>query len=201
MHFDYLDEVLKRDMHGRAGQIGWYVLKIKDPARSAEISKAIDSHFKNSLAETITETEKEFQMSFIQMSGAIIMGLRIISYLILGVILLVLVNTMAMAARERVSEHAFLRTLGFRKYHLAGLILGESLLIAFLGGLAGMLFLSAVEGLVAAAIKMFFPSFKADLITYAGCMASALLVGIAASIFPMTRALRIKIVDGLRVED
>jgi putative ABC transport system permease protein len=201
MRFDYLDEVIRRDMPGRAGQIGWYVLKMDNPARAAEISKAVDAHFKNSLAETLTETEKEFQMSFIQMAGAIIIGLRVISYLIIGVILLVLANTMAMTARERVSEHAFLRTLGFRKYHLFGLILGESLIIAFIGGLIGILLLSIVENVVAVAIKQFFPSFSADLITYFTCMATAFIVGIGASIFPIQRAMRIKIVDGLRVVD
>jgi len=199
LHFDYVDEVVKRDMPGRAGQIGWYALKIDNPARSAEIGAAIDARFKNSLAETKTETEKEFQMSFIQMTGAIIIGLRIISYLIIGVILLVLANTMAMTARERVSEHAFLRTLGFRKYHLAGLILGESLLMACIGGVIGMALLKIVSGVVAVAIGQFFPIFKADFITYFACMATAVIVGFGASIFPIQRALHIRIVDGLRV--
>ncbi len=199
MHFDYVDEVIKRDMPGRAGQVGWYALQIDDPGRSAEIGGAIDGRFKNSLAETRTETEKEFQMNFIQMTGAIIVGLRIVSYLIIGVILLVLANTMAMTARERVSEHAFLRTLGFRKYHLVGLILGESLLMACIGGIIGMVLLKIVSGVVAIAIAQFFPIFKADFITYFACMVTAVIVGFGASVFPIQRALHIRIVDGLRV--
>jgi len=199
MHFDYVDEVMKRDMPGRVGQIGWYALQIDDPGHAARIASTIDALFKNSLAETRTETEKEFQMNFIQMTGAIIVGLRIISYLIIGVILLVLANTMAMTARERVSENAFLRTLGFRKYHLIGLILGESLLMACIGGLIGIALLKIVSGVVAVAIAQFFPIFKADLITYIACMLTAIIVGFGAAVFPIQRAIRIKIVDGLRV--
>jgi putative ABC transport system permease protein len=199
--FDYIDEVMKEQSPGRVGRIGWYAIKIDDPTQAAEISSTIDSRFKNSWAETKTETEKEFQMSFIQMSGAIILGLRIISYLIIGVILLVLANTMAMTARERVSEYSFLRTLGFRQYHLVGLILGESLVIAAIGGLLGMILLFFISKLVGAALSIYFPGFTADLLTYSMCIGFAVLVGIISAIFPIQRALRIRIVDGLRVVD
>ena len=199
--YDYIDEAMKRDSPGRAGQVGWYVLQIDNPDRSAEIGAQIDKRFDNSWAETRTETEKEFQLSFIQLSGAIILGLRIISYLIIGVILMVLVNTMAMTARERVSENAFMRTLGFRGHHLVGLILGESLFIAFIGGLLGMGFLYGASNLARLALSQFFPGFHADTMTYALALIVAMLVGIVAAVFPIQRALRIRIVDGLRVVD
>jgi putative ABC transport system permease protein len=199
--YDYLDERMKEESPGRAGQIGWYILKIDDPNRSAEIGSKIDARFDNSWAETKTETEKDFALSFIQMSSAIIVGLRIVSYLIIGVIFLVLANTMAMTARERISENAFMRTLGFRGYHLVGLILGESLLIALMGGLCGMLLLYVVSSGVGVALSQFFPGFEADAMTYMLTTATAILIGVAASVFPINRALRIKIVDGLRVVD
>jgi len=199
--FDYLDERMKVESPDRAGQTGWYALKISDPNRSAQISRAVDSRFDNSWAETRTETEKEFQMSFIQMSSAIILGLRIMSYLIIGVILLVLANTMAMTARERVSENAFMRTLGFEGYHLTGLILGESLFIAFLGGLVGIGLLTLVAGVASEALSQFFPGFQPDRMTYLYSFGAAVIVGVLAAVFPVSRALRIKIVDGLRVVD
>jgi len=201
MRFDYLDERMQQEMPGRVGQVGWYGLKIADPSRAAQISAVVDSRFANSWAETKTETEKEFQLSFIQMTGAIITGMRIISFLIIGVILLVLANTMAMTARERVSEHAFLRTLGFRSYHLVGLILGESLMIAFLGGLVGMGLLGAVVGVVKVAISAYIPGFEATPFNYMLCMITAVAVGLLSAVFPIQRALRIRIVDGLRVVD
>ena len=201
LRFDYVDETIKQQTPGRAGQIGWYALKIDDPNHAAQIGAIVDARFKNSLAETLTETEKEFQLSFIQMSGAIILGLRIISYLIIGVILMVLVNTMAMTARERISEHAFLRTLGFRGFHLVGLILGESLVIALLGGVLGLLLLAAAANMAHAALVEFFPGFSTDTLTYLICLGVAILVGFTSAVFPIQRALRIRIVDGLRVAD
>jgi putative ABC transport system permease protein len=201
MRFDYLDERMQQEMPGRVGQVGWYGLKITDPGRAAQISAIVDSRFANSWAETKSETEKEFQLSFIQMTGAIITGMRIISFLIIGVILLVLANTMAMTARERVSEHAFLRTLGFRSYHLVGLILGESLMIACLGGLVGMGLLGAVVGVVKVAISDYIPGFEATPFNYMLCIITALVVGVLSALFPIQRALRIRIVDGLRVVD
>ncbi len=199
--FDYLDEAMQVQSPGRAGQTGWYALKISDPSQAAAISKAVDSRFDNSWAETRTETEKEFQMSFIQMSSTIILGLRIVSYLIIGIILLVLANTMAMTARERVSENAFMRTIGFQGYHLIGLIMGESLFIACVGGLAGMGLLVLVAGGVGMALSQFFPGFQPDGLTFMYSFGAAVIVGLLAAVFPISRALRVKIVDGLRVVD
>jgi putative ABC transport system permease protein len=200
-NYQYIDERMKQQSPGRAGQIGWYVLKIDDPSRAAEISAKVDSRYDNSWAETKTETEKEFAMTFIAMSSAIIAGLRVISYLIVGVIFLVLANTMAMTARERVSENAFMRTLGFRGYHLTGLILGESVFIAIMGGVAGMGLLYLVANAVGVVISSFFPGFAVFPATYVMAMIIALAIGAAASIFPIFRALRVNIVDGLRVVD
>ncbi len=201
MRFDYLDETVKQESPGREGEVGWYSEKIFDPNRSAEIGAAIDTRFRNSLAETLSETEKQFQLSFIQMSSAIIAGLRIISYLIVIVIAMVLINTMAMTARERISENAFLKTMGFRPFHLIGLILGESLLIAFLGGLIGMALLNVVSNIARVALSQYFPMFSSSALTYLLCLLAALVVGFIAAVFPINRALRMSIVDGLRVVD
>jgi len=200
-HYEYLDEWIQKEWPGYGSMVGWYAIKIDDPNRATEISAAIDKRFDNSAAETKTETEKEFQMSFIQMASAIIIGLKIISYLIIGVMLLVMVNTMVMTARERISENAFMRTLGFRGYHLVGLILGESLFIGVLGGILGMILLTLVSKVVAVALSVYFPGFQADFLTYMMCIIGAFIVSLVASIFPIQRALRIKIVDGLRVVD
>jgi putative ABC transport system permease protein len=200
-HYEYLDEWIKREWPGYGSFVGWYALRIDDPNRSAAISNIIDARFDNSQAETRTETEKEFQLSFIQMSSAIIIGLKIVSYLIIGVMLLVLINTMAMTARERISENAFMRTLGFRGYHLVGLILGESLFIASLGGIVGMALVAVVSSIVAVALSIYFPGFQPDTFTYLSCIIGTVIVGIIASFFPIQRAWRIRIVDGLRVVD
>ena len=197
--WDYIDETMRQTMPGRAGQVGWYALRIDDPNRAPEISEKIDTRFDNSLAETLTETEKAFQLSFIQMAGAIIAGLQVVSGLIIGVILLVLANTMAMSARERTPEYAYLKTVGFRPFHLIGLITGESLFIAGLGGVLGLILLFLISKPIAIAVSNYFPVFNLQPITIALSVLAAIIVGFAAAVLPTIRAVRLRIVEGLRV--
>lgn len=199
LRWDMLDENLRATVPGRAGNVGWYIMKISNPDDGVRISKTVDGLFKNSLAETLTETEEAFQLSFIAMSSAIITGLQLVSYLIIGIILLVLGNTMAMTARERISEYAVFKTLGFRPLHLIFLIAGESLFIAAVGGVLGMLLIYPMAGGFGEAMKYFFPVFEVKPITVVLAGIFALVVGVLASVFPILRATRVSIVDGLRV--
>jgi putative ABC transport system permease protein len=197
-HWDYLDETMKQTVTEMSGAVGWYVVKIADPSSSAEISANIDELFKNSPAETLTETEKSFNLNFLAMMNAIITGLRIMSYLIIGIILMVLVNTMAMSARERTSEYAVLKTLGFRAFHIVGLILGESLAIAAFGGALGFLLSFPTLTGLSKMLQSFFSGFVISPLTYILAVIFVALVGLLASVFPIYRALNKTIIEGLR---
>jgi len=200
--FDYLDESLRETAPVRAGQTGWLVIKIADPNRAAELSRTIDDMFKNSLAETKTQTEEAFTLGFIQMSGTIIFGLRIVSILVIAIILLVLANTMAMTARERINEYALLKTLGFRTGHLIGLIFGESIALAAAGGVLGvMLTMFAVVPLLSVALSVFLPTVSVTALTIVLGLCAAGAVGLVAAVFPASKAVRTSIVDGLRIID
>ncbi len=198
----YLDEQLRQTEPWRAGYVGWYVVKIADPEQAGSISQAIDGRFKNSLAETHTETEQAFVAGFISMSDTILAALRIISIVIIGVILAVLSNTMAMTARERLSEYAVLKTLGFGARHLILLIAGESVLIALLGGAAGITLINpavnAFGKVMAGMMGAFFPIIGVSAVTVMVCMAMATGVGLAAAVFPAWRAVGLSIAAGLR---
>ncbi|MCW9098061.1 MAG: ABC transporter permease [Ignavibacteriaceae bacterium] len=198
-HWDYLNERMKEISSGRDNEVGWYIVKIKDPSKTGSISDQIDALFKNSRAETKTESERAFQQGFVQASSAIITSMNVISFVIIGIIMLVLGNTMIMSARERTREYAVFKTIGFSAGHMVGLILGESLFISAIGGGLG-LFLSfpIVEGFGSFIPKGFFPIFQLEPITVIFAVSSALLIGVAASIFPILKALRTSIVDGLR---
>jgi putative ABC transport system permease protein len=198
-HWDYVDETMKKEMPGRAGNVGWYVVMINNPANASIVSAQIDALFKNSSAETKTETESAFQQGFIQSSGAIITSMNFISFIIIGIIMLVLGNTMIMSARERTREYAVFKTLGFSGKHLAGIIMGESLLISILGGVIG-LFLTypIVSGISDFIPRGMFPIFEIEPVTLVLAASAALIIGFAASIFPIQRALKTKIVDGFR---
>jgi putative ABC transport system permease protein len=196
--WDYIEQRMEKEWPARAGEVGWWVVKIDDPARSAAISKAIDAEFDNSADETKTQTEAAFQQSFVAMSGTIIISLQVISILVVGIILLVAANTMAMTARERLSEYAVMKTLGFSGGHLFGLIGGESMLIAFLGGVVGIAAIFPVAHGISIALRAFFPVFPIEAKTLIIAAFSALGCGIVAAVFPVTRAVRMRIVDGLR---
>jgi putative ABC transport system permease protein len=198
-HYAYLNERLKQEAPGRDNQVFWYVVKIAVPDQSAAVSQQIDALFRNSTAETKTETEKAFTQGFVAASGAIITAMNYMSYAIIGIIMLVLANTMVMSARERTREYAVLKTLGFSGAHLTGLILGESLLISFLGGGLGIgLLYPLVAGFEQAIPKGFFPFFFIEPVTIALTGGAALLIGLLAAVFPIQRALHTKIVDGFR---
>ena len=201
MRWDYIDETMKQQMPGRAGEIGWYGLQLVDPNRAAEVSAAVDARFKNSSAETLTETEKAFQMSFVAMSGAILVLLTVMSWLIIGVILMVLINTMAMTARERTSEYAFMKSMGFQGYHLWGMISGEAIIISLSGGILGLGLLAMMVNVMRAGLSAWFPVFKIQPLTWILVVALAVAIGLISSAFPVLRAMRTRIVDGLRVVD
>lgn len=199
--WDYLDERLRQESPGRAGYVGSFITRIADPAQAAVISEKVDAMFKNSQFETKTETEEAFNLSFVAMASSIVLGLKAISIMVVGVIMLVLGNTMAMTARERVSEYAVMKTLGFRPVHIVGLIFGESLFLAVVGGAFGLAIAYPIALLVKAALSSFFPVFGVQLLTLAYAAFAALVVGLLAAIFPTVKAVRTPIVDGLRIID
>jgi len=197
--WNYLDERIKQEMPARAGQVGWYIIKIKDGKQAAAISEQVDALFFNSPHATKTETERQFTQNFISGLSSLLTAMNFISFVIIGVIMLVLGNTMIMSARERTREYAVLKTLGFSGMHLFGLIFGESMLIAVLGaglGVAGTY--PIVAGIAAILPKGFFPFFFITPATLILAASAAMVVGVAASIFPIQRALRMQTVDGLR---
>lgn len=197
--WDYVNERMQQEWPERANDVGWYIVKINDPNQAAEISTQIDALFLNSRAETKTETERAFAQGFLSSTSAIIDAMNLISFVIIGIIMLVLGNTMIMAARERTREYAVLKTLGFSAKHIVGLILGESLLISAIGSAIGLFFIyPLIEGIGQVIPKGFFPVFHVESITIVLAVSAAMMIGLIASIFPIQRALKTKIVDGFR---
>jgi putative ABC transport system permease protein len=197
-HYDYLNEQLKKTAPRRADQVGIFVVQIADGSRAAEVSQAIDNEFRNSLAETLTETEKAFQLGFVAQSEAIVVAIRIVSYVVILIILAVVANTMAMTARERIAEYATLKALGFSPGYVARLIFLESLALTLIGGTLGILLTFPVASAFKQALGSMFPVFNVAPATAALQVGCALAVGVLAALAPGYRASRVKIVDGLR---
>jgi putative ABC transport system permease protein len=197
-HWTFLNETLKQTSPRRANQVGIYLVGIANGDAAAETSRRIDATFRNSLAETLTETEKAFQLGFISMTEAIVAAIRIVSFVIIVIIMAVMANTMAMSARERLREYATLKALGFSPRFVRTLVFGESLLIAALGGALGILATLPVVSAFGTVMVKLFPVFHLSTRTLAMQVAAALVVGAIAAIVPGIRAGRVRIAEGLR---
>jgi putative ABC transport system permease protein len=196
--WNYLYEQVQAREPGRPVDAGWYILRVQPAEAMPKVASAIDQQFLNSRAPTKTESEKAFQQSFVAMSSAIITSLQVISIVIVGIILLVLANTILMAVRERTREYAVLKTLGFSRRHLLTLIFGESLVIAVCGGLLGLALTFPMVAGFGKALPTFFPIINVAPLTIVLALGAALIAGAIAAFFPATRVVRTPIVAGLR---
>ncbi|MFM0693964.1 ABC transporter permease [Paraburkholderia graminis] len=197
-HWDYLNESVRKMPGRRADQVGVYVLGIAVPEEAAAISRNVDDVFRNSLAETLTETEQAFQLGFVAMSNQIIAAIRVVSYVVIVIIMAVMANAMAMSARERTVEYATLKALGFGPGFLALLMFGESLTLCIAGGGLGMLLTPPAASIFRHATGGVFPVFHVSRDTVLLQAACAGVVGVAAAIIPAIQAARVRIVEGLR---
>jgi putative ABC transport system permease protein len=197
-HWNYLYEQVQQREPGRPVDAGWFILRVDPPDAMPRVATAVDEQFVNSRAPTKTETEKAFQQGFVAMSSAIITSLQVISVVIVGIILLVLANTIVMAVRERTREYAVLKTLGFSARHFVVLIFGESLVIAACGGLIGLALTFPMVAGFGKALPTFFPIINVAPLTIGLAFGAALIAGAVAALFPATRVVRMPIVTGLR---
>lgn len=196
--WDYLNETMKKTAPLRADQVGWYMIGVTSPSLAADVSVKIDRAFKNSLAETLTETEKAFQLSFISMTEAIVIAIKLVSFVVIFIIMAVVANTMAMTARERIGEYAIFKTLGFGGWHLAGLIFGESLFITMIGCVLGIALTFPAAAIFSNALSTYFPVFNVARKTIYMDVVASISIGMVAALFPTWRAIKIRIADGLR---
>ncbi len=197
-HWDYVNESLVKTTPAIANQVGWFISQVEDIDRAPSIAAQIDATFRNSLAETLTESEKAFQMGFVSMTKAIVMAIQVVSYVVIAIILIVLANTMAMTARERQEEHAVLKTLGFQGRHLILLIAGESVAIALMGGLVGIVAIFPAAHYFRLALSNYFRVFNVSDETLLISLGIAVVVGLLSAIIPAWRAARLTIAEGLR---
>ena len=197
-NWNYLNESLKKTSPVRADQIGFYMIGVTNPHIAADVAAAIDKTFKNSLAETLTETEKAFQLGFVSMSEAIVIAIQLVSFVVIIIILAVVANTMAMTARERFVEYAVFKTLGFGKWHITALIFGESFFITMTGCALGIVLTFPSAKAFGNEMSTFFPVFNVSTETVYLDIAASIIVGTAAAIIPTWRAINIRIAEGLR---
>jgi len=199
--WEYLNEWVKAN-YRQQDRVGWYVIRIADPAGAARISKAVDATYADSTAQTLTETEQAFQMSFVSMAGTIVVAIEVISFIVVVIVLLVMANTMMMCARERIAQYGVMKTVGFRAPQLMGVITGEAMVIALAGAALGVAIAYPMISMFGAFLEMnmgaFFPVFELHVVTVAQAVALCVLCGLLAAAFPLLAAVRTPIAVALR---
>jgi putative ABC transport system permease protein len=177
--------------------VGWYVLRINNIDDAPRIAKTIDTEFANSSSETKTETEKSFATGFVKQMGNIQLLIMTIGGVVFFTLLLVTGNTMAIAVRERTGELAVLKAVGFSDRFVLLLVLGESLLIATIGGVLG-LGLAKLFTLGGDPTRGLLPFFYLPGEAILLGIGFSLVVGAASGLLPALGAMRLRVVDALR---
>ncbi len=191
--YDYFDETRS---FGK-DTTGWLVLQTANPADNDRVAKAVDAMFANSTAETATDTEKAFNKAFAAQFG----NIALITVLVVGAafvtILMIVGNTMALTVRERTREIGVLKTLGFSGGRILSLVLGESLLLALLGGLPGLALAALATAWLRPSVSNLLPGFAltGDIVVEAVILMLAL--GLITGIVPALNAMRLKIATAL----
>jgi putative ABC transport system permease protein len=186
----------------RKDLVGLIIVKVNDGSQATMVGQAIDKEFANSPAETRTESEKQFQLEFLSMAGALLTAMQAISMIVLLILMLVLANTMAMATRERTTEYAVMRAIGFQPRHIVGMVLGEGFIVALCGAALGVglapALLKSLAKILEEGMGGFLGSFELEGRAVGLAVGVSLLLGMVAAALPAVRAGRLKIVDALR---
>jgi putative ABC transport system permease protein len=194
--YDYFDEFRQSQNWGK-GLVGWYTIRVKDPAQAAEVARRVDDEFANSPAETKAEPEGAFIQGWANQIGNIAWIVASILAAVFFTILLVTGSTMSQAVRERIGELGVLKAIGFTNGQLLGLVLAESCLLTMLGGGLGLAFawLITAQGDPTGGLLPLFHFPAGDLLLGAGI---AIALGVITGILPALQAMRLRVADALR---
>lgn len=199
-HWNYLNDTLPEQ---RRDQVGWIIARVDDASRSAEISRQIDQMFDSQDVQTLSMSERQMNVQFLGMFAALLKALNVVSLIILVILLLVLGNTVAMGVRERTNEYGVLRAIGFLPKHVVMFVVGESMLLGLVAGVAGIaLSYPVVEYGMGRWLEEnmggFFPYFRIEPLTTGVAIVAAIMLGAIAAVIPAFRASRLGIVESLR---
>ncbi len=177
--------------------IGWLILRTTSAALNDQVADRIDQMFANSSYETATDTEKAFNKAFVAQLGNIALIVLLVVGAAFVTILMIVGNTMVMSVRERTREIGVMKTLGFPGGRILRLVLGESILLALLGGLPGL----GIAWLIAMAMRESLANFVPGIAITPEIAGAALLLmlalGLITGLVPALNAMRLKIADAL----
>jgi putative ABC transport system permease protein len=182
------------------GRSGTFNILADSPEDVPKVAAGVDAMFRNSPEPTKTESEKAFQLSFINSLGNVKAFILSICFAVVFATLLVSANTMAMSIRERTREVAVLKTLGFTRQSILRLYIGEAVVVALTGGALGCLLAAGLVVAMANAPGMgfFFIGMRVTIPTLLLAIFVSAMVGLLSAILPAYHAAKLDIVEGLR---
>lgn len=192
-HYDYFNESRR---FGR-DSVGWIITRVSDSDQAESIAEQIDTRFANSSTQTKTSSEKGWIAGFAAQFGNIGLIVRIILGCVFFALLLVAGNTMAQAVRERTNELAVMKTLGFENGKIVRLVLGESLTVAVLGGVLGLLLGWLLVSGASVAMAQFLPGLAVSSSTWLTGLVLSVLLGLITGAIPAMKAMRLNVVEAL----
>ena len=187
----------------RKDQVGWLMSRVTDPARTADVGLAVDRLFDDKEIQTLSQDERAFNQSFLAGFSAVLGALDLVSVVILAIMMLVLGNTIAMGVRERTSEIATMRAIGFLPKHIALSVIGEACVLGAIGGGVGLAiaypFIERGLGrFLEENMGAFFPYFRIPTPMAFAAFGLAIALAVLASILPARSAARMRVTEGLR---
>lgn len=194
--YDYFDEIRQANNWGK-GLVGWYSIRVKEPARAAEIAQLVDAEFENSPAETKTEPEGAFVQGWAKQIGNVTLIVAAILAAVFFTILLVAGSTMSQAVRERLGELGVLKAIGFSNGQVLALVLVESCALSLVGGGVGLAlaWLITSRGDPTGGMLPMFHLPTRDLLLG---IAIGIALGVITGLFPALQAMRLRVADALR---
>jgi putative ABC transport system permease protein len=199
LYFQY--KHLEESVSWIGGKVGAFWVRSRNADDVPKLIERIDHHFQESLEPTTSETENAFQMEFLKMLGDYGTMIHTITGAVLAAIVVVTASTMAMTIRERTTEIAVFRAMGFTGRQVLGLLMAEGLLLAAMGGLLGIGLALAAAGALRGTVGLSIPwlnDFQLKPETLLFCLQATLGVGALSTFIPAYQAIRRPIVDGLR---
>jgi putative ABC transport system permease protein len=193
--WDYFEEKVSERYKGN---VGWYVLRLDSPDDAVRVAQAIDSEFANSPYETKTETESQFAAGWVKQFGNIRFLIVSIGVVVFFTLLLVTGNTMAISVRERTGELAVFKAIGYSDRKVMMFVLLESLVIALIGGISGLLLAVVAVPEISKALNGLVPSLILQPSILGAGLFVALFVGLISGLLPGIGAMRLRIVNALR---
>ena len=193
LHWTYFDEANAYSQH----EVGWYVVKLKDPNQADRVAHVIDTLSANSDHETKTQTANAFNASFAKQIGNIGLIVTAIMAAVFFTLILLTGNTMAQAVRERIPELAVLKTIGFTNRSVLALVLAEAILLLLMGGIVGVALAAIITPILAKGSGGMIQLPPIGASSWIEGVVLMLVIGLVVGALPALRGMRLKIVDAL----